>query len=277
MLAGIKRVVTEVQLTPFLPLKFTITGRSNSYSFIIPARKQFNNLSSDVQVELAGNERDIRFTGSQINYYFICKRKLWLFSHNIELEPESDLVKLGKLLHENRYKRRMKEVQVDRIKIDFVENKRVPVEGKVAVAEESAGSISKTDTAIIEKNFPEPQQSRYVETVETSSGTQPSIKQQRELVIHEVKRSKKMQDAHLNQLLYYMYYLKRNYGVNVSRGVLHYPLLKQNVDVPLTEDRIRQVEEAMQGITEVNSLSSPPEATRKAYCRSCAYQDLCWG
>ena len=29
-----------------------------------------------------------KINGTQINYYFICKTKLWLFSHNIQLEHE---------------------------------------------------------------------------------------------------------------------------------------------------------------------------------------------
>ncbi len=86
-----------------------------------------------------------------------------------------------------------------------------------------------------------------------------------------------MQDAHMYQLLYYMYYLRKNYGVNALRGVLHYPLLNQNVDVLLSEERIRQVEDAMRGIEEVNSQPKPPQAEWKRYCRSCAYADLCWG
>lgn len=194
-----------------------------------------------------------RFTGSQINYYFICKRKLWLFSHNIELEPESDLVKLGKLLHENSYQRKMKEVQVDRIKVDFLETKPSNV-----------------------VDFPKPQ-SKEVHINSTSQIDTPQIEPKKEIVIHEIKRSKKMQDAHVFQLLYYMYYLNKNYGVNTSHGVLHYPLLKQNVDVPLSAERVNQLEEALRGIAEVNSQPNPPEASRKRYCRSCAYQDLCWG
>ena len=63
----------------------------------------------------------LHFTGTQINYYFVCKRKLWFFSHNMELESDSDLVLLGKLLHEHSYKRKLKEVEVGRIKIDFIE------------------------------------------------------------------------------------------------------------------------------------------------------------
>jgi CRISPR-associated exonuclease Cas4 len=197
--------------------------------------------------------QDLRFTGSQINYYFICKRKLWLFSHNIELEPESDLVKLGALLHQNSYKRKMKEVQVDRIKIDFIENKRTRSQDQSSGPETQ---VSSPELRPIEKHH---------------------APADRELVIHEVKRSKKMQDAHLYQLLYYMYYLSKNYGVNSTRGALHYPLLNQNVDVPLTEERIKQIEYALRGIEEVNSQPRPPEAEWKRYCRSCAYADLCWG
>jgi len=54
----------------------------------------------------------LHFTGTQINYYFVCKRKLWFFSHNMELESDSDLVHLGKLLHEHSCKRKLKEVGV---------------------------------------------------------------------------------------------------------------------------------------------------------------------
>lgn len=53
------------------------------------------------------------FTGVQINYYFICKRKLWLFSHGIQMEQESDRVLLGKLVHEESYGRETKEVFMD--------------------------------------------------------------------------------------------------------------------------------------------------------------------
>lgn len=39
----------------------------------------------------------------------------------MELESGSDLVLMGKLLHENSYKRqKLKEVEIDRIKIDFI-------------------------------------------------------------------------------------------------------------------------------------------------------------
>lgn len=62
-------------------------------------------------------------TGLEVNYYFICHRKLWLFAHQITMEQESDRVTLGKLVHETSYGREKKEIEIDgRIKLDFFQN-----------------------------------------------------------------------------------------------------------------------------------------------------------
>jgi len=52
----------------------------------------------------------IRFTGTRINYYFLCRKKLWYFAKNIEMEQTSDAVYLGKLIHETSYDRENKEI-----------------------------------------------------------------------------------------------------------------------------------------------------------------------
>lgn len=62
----------------------------------------------------------VRITGVKVNYYHVCKTKLWLFSHNISLEKENDNVAIGKMLHEDRYKKSFKNVTIDGISIDFV-------------------------------------------------------------------------------------------------------------------------------------------------------------
>ena len=58
--------------------------------------------------------------GVEVNYYFVCKTKLWLFSHNVNFERESDLVKLGKLVHKEFYQRDKKDVQIGPIAIDVI-------------------------------------------------------------------------------------------------------------------------------------------------------------
>lgn len=65
----------------------------------------------------------IHVNGSMINYYFICKTKLWLFAHNIEMENESDNVKLGRQLHETAYKRDNEQLIDNLISVDFIRKK----------------------------------------------------------------------------------------------------------------------------------------------------------
>jgi CRISPR-associated exonuclease Cas4 len=65
----------------------------------------------------------IVYTGVQVQYYFIDKKKLWYFSHYITFEKESELVKLGQLISRYFYKREKKELQIGRIKVDFYRRK----------------------------------------------------------------------------------------------------------------------------------------------------------
>ena len=65
-------------------------------------------------------------TGTQVSYYHLCHRKVWLFAHNINMEHTSDLVYEGKLISETTYLQRAKkyiEVQIGPIKIDFFDAK----------------------------------------------------------------------------------------------------------------------------------------------------------
>ena len=61
-------------------------------------------------------------SGEQINYYFVCSTKLWLFSHKIELESFSDLVSLGKYIDKNTYNREKGFIIDNKIQIDFIKN-----------------------------------------------------------------------------------------------------------------------------------------------------------
>jgi len=61
-------------------------------------------------------------TGTYINYYFICHRKLWLFANGINMEHTSDLVSEGRLIHETTYPQRSEkytEIELEGIKIDY--------------------------------------------------------------------------------------------------------------------------------------------------------------
>lgn len=64
---------------------------------------------------------NIKINGVYISYYFICRRKLWLFARNIKLEDEHQNVHIGKQIHEERYSRYKKDRTIlDTINIDFI-------------------------------------------------------------------------------------------------------------------------------------------------------------
>ena len=58
-------------------------------------------------------------TGTLINYYFHCKTQCWLHANRINLEDNSEDVRIGKVLHEINEERSAKgEISIDNIKID---------------------------------------------------------------------------------------------------------------------------------------------------------------
>lgn len=63
--------------------------------------------------------------GVKVNYFFHCKLQLWLFSHFITLEQESDMVLLGKIIEEMAFKEiKTKTIMIDeKISIDFIKRK----------------------------------------------------------------------------------------------------------------------------------------------------------
>lgn len=70
---------------------------------------------------------DLKIQGIKFNYYFICKRKLWLFNKGITMENNSDRVLIGKTIHEDSYKKaKDKERLIDNmIKLDILDKDKV--------------------------------------------------------------------------------------------------------------------------------------------------------
>ena len=69
-------------------------------------------------------DKDI--TGLMVYYYEVCKRKLWYFINEIQLEENNSNVILGKLLEENTYTRDEKKINIDGvINIDFIRSKKI--------------------------------------------------------------------------------------------------------------------------------------------------------
>lgn len=65
-------------------------------------------------------------TGTDVNYYILCKRKCFLSHNKIGLEQNSELVKIGKVLHEQKYQndnaseKLIECIKIDKISKDYV-------------------------------------------------------------------------------------------------------------------------------------------------------------
>lgn len=164
----------------------------------------------------------MKITGTHLNYYQICRRKLWLFANNINFEHTSDLVYEGKLIHEDSYPQRSskyEEIEIDGIKVDYYD------------------AMHK--------------------------------------VIHEVKKSDKIETAHEWQLKYYLYVFEQN-GIVDCSGVLEYPTLRQTKRVVLSDLDKALLEEMKDDIFKIIYSDTCPSKEKKRICKNCSYYDFCY-
>lgn len=158
-------------------------------------------------------------TGVMIYYYEVCRKKLWYFYNEIQMEDGNENVQVGKVIDEQTYTRDTKHINIDNIiNIDFIRSKGI---------------------------------------------------------LHEVKKSNKIEEASILQVKYYLYFLKKR-GVDHIKGKIDYPLLKQSIDVELSDEDITEIEEILENIRAITKAASPPALEKKRICRLCAYHDLCF-
>ncbi|HAN10256.1 MAG TPA: CRISPR-associated protein Cas4 [Clostridiales bacterium] len=160
-----------------------------------------------------------KVTGIMIYYYFVCKRKLWYFSNDIQMENENEDVIIGKLVDETSYERQKKHILIDEtINVDFIKDYKV---------------------------------------------------------LHEIKKSKSIEEASIWQLKYYLYYLKK-LGLEDMIGEIDYPLLRKREKVCLSKDDIDELEKILKNIAGIESQKKVPEKIDSKICKKCAYYELCY-
>jgi len=157
-------------------------------------------------------------TGTQVAYYNICHRKLWLFSKNISMEHTSELVDIGKIIHESSYSRKRKEIELEGIKVDLLDA--------------------------------------------------------RHGIIHEVKKSKSLEDAHLWQIKYYLYYFKQ-IGIELE-GIIDYPKIRRREKIVFDDEDVSRIRVILDEIGFIVSLKTPPPIINKPYCKRCSYYEFCY-
>ncbi len=95
------------------------------------------------------------------------------------------------------------------------------------------------------------------------------------MVIGEIKKSSKYLKSAKMQVAFYLYYMKREKGIDMQ-GLLLIPEERKKVKVLLTPEVKGEIEEAIRNIEKILESERPPPAVRVPYCKRCAYKDMCW-
>jgi len=94
-------------------------------------------------------------------------------------------------------------------------------------------------------------------------------------IIHEIKKSDKVEAAHEWQVKYYIYVFERN-GIEGVRGILEYPSLRKKEDVLLSEVDREKLQEMEQEISDLIESGNCPPALHSKICKNCSYYEFCY-
>jgi CRISPR-associated exonuclease Cas4 len=128
------------------------------------------------------------------------------------------------------------------------------------------------DGKLIHENSYPQRPERYEEI--NISGCRIDFYDTKNKVVHEIKKSDKMEKAHEWQVKYYILALERN-GIKGVKGILEYPALRHTTPVELTEadkDMIAEMEEQIASLVE--SSQCPPLVITRI-CNNCSYYEFC--
>jgi CRISPR-associated exonuclease Cas4 len=97
----------------------------------------------------------------------------------------------------------------------------------------------------------------------------------RNKIVHEIKKSDKMEAAHEAQVKYYLYKLKQH-GVEGATGILEYPTLRHTSQIVLTDDDVIDIQRWEVEIMEIISQEEMPGVIDKPVCKRCSYFEFCY-
>lgn len=93
--------------------------------------------------------------------------------------------------------------------------------------------------------------------------------------IHEVKKSDKVETAHIAQVKYYLYILRKN-GIEEPQAILEYPRLRQRESVFWEEGDAEKIQNWIREIQTLTSQDTCPPLEKKPICKKCSYFDFCY-
>lgn len=119
-----------------------------------------------------------------------------------------------------------------------------------------------------------PQRSEKYSEIEIG-GSQIDFYDAKNKVIHEIKRSDKMEIAHEWQVKYYILLLEQS-GVEGVKGILEYPKLRETKTVLLMASDKLYLSTIINKIGDITESEQCPPLLNAKICKSCSYYDFCY-
>lgn len=93
--------------------------------------------------------------------------------------------------------------------------------------------------------------------------------------IREVKKSPKLEHAHIAQVKYYIHALEQR-GIENPKGILEYPKQRKTMNIELTAEDRKDIKGWEAEIQRIINLPNCPQLVQKSYCRNCAFHEFCF-
>ena len=94
-------------------------------------------------------------------------------------------------------------------------------------------------------------------------------------IIHETKRSDKVEEAHEWQVKFYIWLLELN-GIEGVTATLEYPKLRRTDEVLLSQADRLFLQETVQKVKSLIEAELCPPKINAKICKSCSYYELCY-
>lgn len=94
-------------------------------------------------------------------------------------------------------------------------------------------------------------------------------------IIHEVKKSKSIEEASIWQIRYYISVLREK-GIEIEKGILDFPTMRRREEIYLTDEDEKRLEEIKEEIARLLESEVPPKQVKTGICSKCAYYELCY-
>ncbi|TFH94413.1 CRISPR-associated protein Cas4 [Porphyromonas levii] len=137
---------------------------------------------------------------------------------------------------------------------------------------EQTSELVSTGKLVHETSYPQ-RSERYTEL--SIDGIKIDYYDSNQRIVHEIKKSKKIEEAHVWQLKYYLFVLEEN-GIDGVSGVLEYPLLRQTTEVFLDDGDRAHIASIREEIEKIIQGEVCPPMIHSRICLNCSYQDFCY-